>query len=81
LQNKATRATIFQKREQGDFSAMIDVKTLAHELQEARAARFAAEDACCDVEELLWEVQHGPRYWRRLAQVDAGEPQPSARAH
>lgn len=59
---------------------MIDVKTLAHELREVRAARFAAEDACCDVEELLWEFQYAPRYWRRLAQVDA-EPQPSARAH
>jgi hypothetical protein len=60
---------------------MVDRKIVANELQKARDARFAAEDACCDVEELLWEVQHGPRYWRRLAQVDAGETEASAPLH
>jgi len=51
---------------------MVESKALANELQQARAARIEAEAAWCDVEELLWEVQHGLRYWRRLAQVDAG---------
>ncbi len=51
---------------------MVDSKALANELQQARAARIEAETAWCDVEELLWEVQHGLRYWRRLAQVEAG---------
>jgi hypothetical protein len=46
---------------------MIDSKALAKELQQARSARAAAEDAWCDVEELLWKVQRGPRYWRRIA--------------
>lgn len=52
---------------------MIDTQALANELQQARAARMAAEAAWNDVEELLWEVQRGPRMWRRLALVDAGE--------
>ena len=51
---------------------MVDSKALADELQQARVARSEAETAWCDVEELLWEVQHGLRYWRRLAQVDDG---------
>jgi hypothetical protein len=51
---------------------MIDNKALVDELTQARSARLAAEDAWCDVEELLWQVRHGPRYWRRLAQVDDG---------
>ena len=51
---------------------MVDSKALANELQQARAARIEAEDAWCEVEELVWEVQHGLRYWRRLAQVEAG---------
>jgi hypothetical protein len=60
---------------------MIDSKLLANELKQARAARLAAEDAWCEVEELLWEVQHGPRYWRRLAQVDAGDDEPPPLTH
>jgi hypothetical protein len=60
---------------------MIDSKALAEKLQQARAARLEAEDACCDVEELLWEVQHGPRYWRRLALIDAAEPERPALTH
>ena len=48
---------------------MIDGKSLADELQQARAARIEAETASCDVEELLWEVRQGPRMWRRLALV------------
>jgi hypothetical protein len=61
---------------------MIDSKALAQEVEWARRARSEAEDACCAVEELLWEVGRGPRTWRRLAQVDAqadaGEPEPLA---
>lgn len=53
---------------------MIDRMVLKLELAQAQAARLEAEDACCDVEELLWEVERGPRTWRRLAQVDAPEP-------
>jgi hypothetical protein len=53
---------------------MIDTASLRLEVAQARAARQEAEDAGCDVEELLWEVERGPRAWRRLAQVDAPEP-------
>jgi hypothetical protein len=53
---------------------MIDTTALRLEVAQARAARLQAEDACCDVEELLWDVERGPRTWRRLAQVDAPEP-------
>jgi hypothetical protein len=53
---------------------MTDRTALEFELAQARAARREAEDACCDVEELLWEVERGPRTWRRLAQVEAPEP-------
>jgi hypothetical protein len=60
---------------------MIDSKILAQELDRARRARSEAEDAWCAVEELLWEVGRGPRSWRRLAQVDAGEPEPLALPH
>jgi hypothetical protein len=60
---------------------MIDSKILAQELERARRARSEAEEAWCTVEELLWEVGRGPRAWRRLAQVDAADDAPSARAH
>jgi len=60
---------------------MIDSKILAQELERARRARSEAEEAWCAVEELLWEVGRGPRSWRRLAQVDAGEPEPLALPH
>ena len=58
---------------------MVQAKALADELARARLARRAAEDACCDVEETLWEAQRGPRYWRRIALSDGPEepkPQP-----
>jgi hypothetical protein len=48
---------------------MIDTRALASALEQARSARLAAEDAWCDVEEVLWQVQHGPRYWRRIAET------------
>jgi hypothetical protein len=59
---------------------MIQTKALANELAQARAARMAAEDACCEVEETLWEAQHGPRYWRRIALSEMPE-EPSALPH
>ena len=60
---------------------MIDTQALAMELQQARAARLAAEEASSDVEELLWEVRQGPRMWRRLALAEMAtetHPQPLA---
>jgi hypothetical protein len=59
---------------------MIDVKALAQEVERAKAARSEAEDACCIVEELLWELRQGPRAWRRLAEVDV-EDEPPTRPH
>jgi hypothetical protein len=59
---------------------MIDRKALASELQQARAARLQAEAAWCEVEELLWEVQRGPRYWRRIA-LDEAVDEPAALPH
>jgi hypothetical protein len=59
---------------------MIDRKALTRELQQAKAARIEAEDAWCEVEELLWEIGRGPRTWRRLAQVEPGAEAPPALA-
>jgi hypothetical protein len=56
---------------------MIDIQALRSELNQARAARLAAEAASSEVEELLWEVQQGPRMWRRLALADT-MPEPLA---
>jgi hypothetical protein len=39
---------------------MIDVKTLAAELQQARLARIEAEAANSELEELIRQVQHAP---------------------
>ena len=44
-------------------------RTFAAEVRRAHVARTQAEDACCEIEELLWEIRH-PRAWRRLAQLD-----------
>jgi hypothetical protein len=57
---------------------MIDAMTVTHELEHARACRLAAEAACCDLEELLWEMQRGTAIWRRLALIEgtpAAEPE------
>jgi len=59
---------------------MIDRKTLTLELEWARSVRSEAEDACCAIEELLWEMRY-PRTWRRLAQVDTDEPEALAHKH
>ncbi len=52
---------------------MIDAVTVAHELQQARAIRLAAEAAVSDVEELLGEMQRGATVWRRLALTEGAE--------
>ena len=59
---------------------MIDRKAMAEKLEQARAARLAAEDAWCDVEELLWSAQRGPRFWRRIA-LEAQEDEPTVARH
>ena len=52
---------------------MIDAMTVAHELEQARACRMAAEAAYSDVEELLWEMQRSPAIWQRLALTEGAE--------
>ena len=52
---------------------MIDAMTVAHELEQARSIRLAAEAACCDVEELLDEMQRGPTIWQRLALTEGAD--------
>jgi len=52
---------------------MIDAMMVAHELEQARSIRLAAEAACNDVEELLDEMQHGPAIWRRLALTEGAD--------
>ena len=37
---------------------MIDLKSLANELHQARLARIDVQSATSDVEELIWQVQH-----------------------
>jgi hypothetical protein len=59
---------------------MIDRTALTQEMHRARRARNEAEEAACALEELLWEMRY-LRTWRRLAQIDAGEPEPLARTH
>jgi hypothetical protein len=53
--------------------SMIDAMTVAHELAQARSIRLAAEAACSDVEELLWEMQRGPAIWQRLALTEGAD--------
>ena len=36
---------------------MIDRKAMENDLHQARLARMEAEEANCDVEELIWELQ------------------------
>jgi hypothetical protein len=47
------------------IATMIDTKAMALELEQARQARIEAETAYCDIEELLWQMNHpqsaGPR--------------------
>jgi hypothetical protein len=54
---------------------MIDLKTLEHELHHARLARLDAQAAGCEVEELIWTVQHfQPGKQRLLFMVDGLDP-------
>ena len=56
---------------------MIDLKTLEHELHQARLARLDAQAAGCEVEELIWSVRHfQPGKQRLLFMVVGGEPEP-----
>jgi hypothetical protein len=52
---------------------MIDAMMVAHELEQARSIRLAAEAACSDVEELLGEMQRGPAVWQRLALTEGAD--------
>ena len=61
---------------------MIDLKSLAIEMQQAREARIDAQAASSEVEELIWSVQHfEPGKQRMVFMVDVGEPEPFAAAH
>lgn len=46
---------------------MIDARTVADELAQARLSRLAVEAASLDIEELLWDMRHSAVVWRRLA--------------
>ncbi|MFN3658487.1 MAG: hypothetical protein ACK4UO_14645 [Pseudolabrys sp.] len=37
---------------------MIDRQAMENDLNLARQARLAVEEATCDVEEMIWEIQH-----------------------
>ncbi len=46
---------------------MIDTKAMALELEQARQARIEAETAYCDIEELLWQINHQQTHEPRIA--------------
>ena len=55
---------------------MIDMKSLATELQQCRLARLDAEAAERDVEDMIRQVQHfEPGKQRMLFIFDCGEPE------
>ena len=61
---------------------MIDLKSLAIEMDHARQARIDAQAAGSEVEELIWTVQHfEPGKQRMVFMVDVGEPEPFGAAH
>jgi hypothetical protein len=62
---------------------MIDLKALENELHQARLARIDAQEAGCEVEELISAVQHfQPGKQRLVFMVDCGEePELFAPAH
>lgn len=45
---------------------MIDVFMVAEELQQARAVRLAAEEACCDIEKMIEDIARSRLYWQNL---------------
>jgi len=61
---------------------MIDLKTLAIEMDHARQARIDAQVASSEVEELIWQVAHfEPGKQRLVFMIDLGEPEPIGAAH
>jgi hypothetical protein len=61
---------------------MIDLKSIANELHQARLARIDAQAAGSEVEELIWTVQHfEPGKQRMVFMIDVGEPAPVGAAH
>ena len=61
---------------------MIDLKTLAIEMDHARQARIDAQVASSEVEELIWQVAHfEPGKQRLVFMIDLGEPEPFGAAH
>jgi hypothetical protein len=50
---------------------MIDASMVVQELRQARAVRMAAEEACCDIEEMLWDIERSRHLWRRLVRTNA----------
>ncbi|MDO8878626.1 MAG: hypothetical protein Q8M24_18920 [Pseudolabrys sp.] len=59
---------------------MIDRKAMEIDLHQARMARLEAEAANCDVEELLWELQHVQLGRQRIVFSIAGFEQEAAGA-
>ena len=57
---------------------MIDSKTLAEELQQARLARIEAEDAGNEIEELIWRMHHQPPSAPRISYSFDGFGRPLA---
>jgi len=57
---------------------MIDRKAMENDLHEARMARLEAEAANCDVEELIWELQHVKLGRQRIVFSIAGFEQDTA---
>jgi hypothetical protein len=57
---------------------MIDRKAMENDLHQARLARQEAEAANCDVEELIWELQHVRLGRQRIVFSIAGFEQEAA---
>ena len=61
---------------------MIDLKTLAIEMDYARQARIDAQVASFEVEELIWQVAHfEPGKQRMVFMIELGEPEPFGATH
>ena len=58
LQNKTTQLQWAPATLRNRMDPMIDRQAMANDLQQARQARIEAEAANCEVEELIWQVQH-----------------------
>ena len=60
---------------------MIDRQKMEDELKQARQARLDVEAANCDVEELIWEIQHVRLGHQRMVFSIAGFDQELAAAN